>query len=135
MQQFDALPDNLKGAAILMLAAAGFAVMTALIKLAGERLHVTQILFLRQVGMLIMVSPTLIGNFPHSLKTSRLDLQLARLAFALVAMLGGFTAVIHMPLADATAIGFAKSFFVTIFAVLLLKEQVGVYRWSAVAIV
>ena len=39
-----------------------------------------------------------------------------------------------MPLAEATALGFAKSFFVTIFAVIVLKETVGVYRWSAVAI-
>ncbi len=53
---------------------------------------------------------------------------------ALVAMLCGFTAVIHMPLADATAIFFAKSFFVTIFAVFILAETVGVYRWGAVLI-
>jgi len=51
-----------------------------------------------------------------------------------VAMLFGFTAIIHMPLADATAIFFAKSFFVTVFAVLFLAETVGVYRWSAVLI-
>jgi drug/metabolite transporter (DMT)-like permease len=37
-------------------------------------------------------------------------------------------------MADATAIAFAKSFFVTIFAVLFLKETVGLYRWSAVAV-
>jgi drug/metabolite transporter (DMT)-like permease len=55
-----------------------------------------------------------------------------RIALALVAMLGGFTAIINMPLADAVAIGFAKSFFITIFAVWILKETVGVYRWSAV---
>jgi drug/metabolite transporter (DMT)-like permease len=57
-----------------------------------------------------------------------------RVFFALVAMLCGFTAIIHMPLADATAIFFAKSFFVTVFAVLFLAETVGVYRWSAVLI-
>jgi drug/metabolite transporter (DMT)-like permease len=59
-------------------------------------------------------------------------LQLTRVCFALVAMLCGFTAIIHMPLADATAIFFAKSFFVTIFAVVFLAETVGVYRWGAV---
>ena len=134
MKKFDSLPDNLKGVSVLMLAAFAFAVMTALIKLVGAHLHVTQILFLRQVGMMVMLAPTLIGNFPASLKTRRLDLQLVRLVFALVAMLAGFSAIIHMPLADATAIGFAKSFFVTIFAVLILRETVGVYRWSAVAI-
>ena len=56
------------------------------------------------------------------------------MVFALVAMLGGFSAIIHLPLADATAIFFAKSFFVTIFAVLILGETVGVFRWGAVAV-
>jgi len=134
MEKFDRLPDNMKGAVVLMLAAAGFALMTALIKLAGSRLHVTQILFLRQIGMIVMLLPFLVKNFPDSLRTQRLKLQLIRLMFALVAMLFGFTAIIHMPLADATAIGFAKSFFVTIFAVLILHETVGVYRWSAVVV-
>lgn len=117
-----------------MFAAAGFAVMTALVKLAGTGLHVTQILFLRQLGMLVFTLPFILNNIHTALKTQRLHLQLLRLVFALIAMLGGFSAVIHMPLADATAIAFAKSFFVTIFAVLLLKEQVGRYRWLAVIV-
>lgn len=134
MEKFDRLPDNMKGALVLMLAAFGFALMVALIKLAGSRLHVTQILFLRQAGMIVMLLPSLLRDFPDSIKTSRLDLQLTRLVFALIAMLCGFTAIIKMPLADATAIGFAKSFFVTIFAVLILHETVGLYRWSAVLV-
>ena len=124
--------DNVKGALILMLAAFGFALMVALIKLAGQRLPVTQILFVRQLGMTIMLIPFLLRTFPESLKTDHLSLQLGRIVLALIAMLTGFTAVVNMPLADATAIAFAKSFFVTIFAVFFLKETVGLYRWSAV---
>lgn len=124
--------DNVKGALILMLAAFGFALMVALIKLAGQRLPVTQILFVRQLCMTIMLLPFLMKTFPASLKTDHLSLQLGRIVLALTAMMTGFTAVVNMPLADATAIAFAKSFFVTIFAVFLLKETVGLYRWSAV---
>ena len=124
--------DNVKGALILMLAAFGFALMVALIKLVGQRLPVTQILFVRQLGMTIMLIPFLLKTFPASLKTDHLNLQLGRIGLALIAMLTGFTAVVNMPLADATAIAFAKSFFVTIFAVFILKETVGLYRWSAV---
>ena len=134
MIQFRTLPDNVKGALILMIAAFGFALMAALIKLAGSRLPVTQILFVRQIGMVIMLLPVLVTHFPDVVRTQRFDLQLTRVLFALIAMLCGFTAIIHMPLAEATALGFAKSFFVTIFAVIVLKETVGVYRWSAVAI-
>jgi len=131
---FHRLPDNLKGIAFLMLASFVFTLMALLIKLLGQSLHITQILLVRQVGMFIMVSPAILRNFPGTLRTSRPGLHLMRTFCALVAMLFGFTAVIHMPLADATAIFFAKSFFVTIFAVFFLAETVGVYRWGAVLI-
>ncbi len=132
--RFESLSGNLKGAVLIGFAAFGFALMTLLIKMAGERLHVTQILLVRQVIMMLIVMPKVIDHFPGCLKTARLDLQILRVAFALVAMLTGFYAVIHMPLADAVAIGFAKSFFVTIFAIIILHETVGLRRWAAVAI-
>jgi drug/metabolite transporter (DMT)-like permease len=131
---FHRLPDNLKGIVLLILASIVFSLMALMIKLLGQRLHITQILLVRQIGMFIMVAPAILRNFPGSLRTKRPGLQLIRVFCALVAMLFGFTAVIHMPLADATAIFFAKSFFVTVFAVFFLAETVGVYRWSAVLI-
>ena len=134
MTWFHRLSDNLKGIVFLMLASFVFSIMALLIKLLGQHLHITQILLVRQAGMIIMVAPAILRNFPGSLRSERPGMQLVRVFFALVAMLFGFTAVIHLPLADATAIFFAKSFFVTIFAVFFLAETVGVYRWSAVSI-
>lgn len=134
MQRFDSLPDNLKGATILVLAAVLFTLSVALIKYAGERIPVIQLLFLRQIGMLVMLSPALVSNFPENIKTRRPWLQFTRVVFALIALLGGFTAVVNMPLAEATALGFAKSFFVTVFAVFILHEKVGPYRWGAIVI-
>ena len=116
-----------------MLASVLFSLMAMLIKLLGQHLHVTQILFIRQLGMVVMVLPAIMRHFPGSLRSNRPGLQILRMGFAMIAMLGGFSAVIHLPMADATAIFFAKSFFMTIFAVLFLGEIVGVYRWSAVA--
>jgi len=117
-----------------MLAAFGFSLMVALIKLVGDRLPVTQILLVRQWVMVAMLVPAFTRDFPGLLVTHRPGLQALRVSLALVAMLCGFTAVVNLPLADATALGFAKSFFVTIFAVLVLKETVGIHRWSAVAL-
>lgn len=108
--------------------------MALLIKLAGANLHVTQIIFIRQIIILLILSPKLSHNFPSVFKTSKLHLHLIRLFTALIAMMAGFTAVINMPLADATAIGFAKSLFVTLFAIVLLKETVGIRRWMATII-
>ncbi len=117
-----------------MIAAGLLALSTALIKLAGSDIPVAQILFIRQLGMLVLLAPALIRDFPHGLASKRPRLQLTRVFFALIALYGGFTAVVNMPLADATALGFAKSFFVTVFAIYLLHESVGPYRWVAVAV-
>ncbi len=131
--RFNAFSGNVKGALTLMVAASLFATMTMIIKLLGSHLHVTQILFVRQVIMMSIVAPQILKGFPGVLKTTQPGLQLLRVTAALCAMLMGFTAMIQMPLADATALGFAKSFFVTIFAMVILKETVGPRRWAAVA--
>jgi len=132
--RFDALAPNVKGALILVVAAFGFSLMVALIKLVGTHIPVTQVLLVRQWIMVSMLIPAFFKDFPSLLTTSRPDLQVLRITLALIAMGCGFTAVVNLPLADATALGFVKSFFVTIFAVLVLKETVGIHRWSAVAI-
>lgn len=133
-EKFATLPDNVKGGILLMFAAAGFGTMIALIKLLGQNLHVAQILLVRQAVMTLIVAPTIFTNFPGSLKSNHIGLQFLRIGLALVAMGFGFTAVVNMPLADVTAIGFAKSFFVTILAIFFLNEVIGVRRWAAVVI-
>jgi len=125
------LPGNTRGAIWILGAAIVFTAMTSLIKLAGQDLHVTQILLIRQVVMTGMVLPVIVRDFPGSLITRHPMLHVARVVLAATAMLCGFTAIIHLPLADATAIGFAKAFFLTIFAILFLKETVGIRRWAA----
>ena len=124
----------MRGALLLLVAALFFSLMIALIKLAGERLHVTQILLARQTVMTLLVCPSILYHFPGCLRTARLDLQIVRILFALLAMLSGFYALIHLPLADVVAIGFAKAFFVTIFAIWILHEVVGMRRWFAVIV-
>ncbi|MEM1045439.1 MAG: DMT family transporter [Pseudomonadota bacterium] len=128
---WERLPSNAKGIAWISVAAVLFAGMTAMIKAAGETIHVTEILLFRQIVMVLIVAPTILADFPASMKSARLDLHIWRIMLAATAMLCGFTAIIHLPLAEATAIGFSKTFFLTIFAILILKETVGARRWSA----
>ncbi len=51
-----------------------------------------------------------------------------------IASLCFHVALKYMPLADATAIFFAEPLILTLLSAIALKEQVGWYRWSAVAI-
>jgi drug/metabolite transporter (DMT)-like permease len=45
-----------------------------------------------------------------------------------------FTSLKALPLADATVVFFSSSFVLTAASALILKEQVGIHRWSAVVI-
>lgn len=128
---WDRLSGNTQGIIWISVAAILFAGMTAMIKEAGTTIHVTEILVFRQVVMVLIVAPTILADFPNSMKTNRVDLHVARIILAATAMLCGFTAIIHLPLAEATAIGFSKTFFLTIFAIFILKETVGARRWAA----
>lgn len=125
------LPPNTIGALWMLLAAFLLSIMVTLIKFIGQDLSVFQILVVRQFTMLAIVAPIILPGLPHSLTTRRLGLQLTRIVVAATAMLLGFTAVIEMPLADATSIGFSKTFFITIFAIWFLGEKVGRHRWGA----
>lgn len=132
-RKWEGLPGNVRGGVFAIVAALFYSVLLALIKEAGQSLHITQVLFCRQAVMMCLVAPVLVRGLPGSLRTSRPGLHLIRIAGALTAMLLSFTALVHLPLADATTIAFARTFFMTIFAILLLGEVVGPRRWLAIA--
>lgn len=111
-----------------------FALSAALIKLVGQRLHVTQIIGLRQIIIILALAPTLISLNSQSLKLKKPKLQLLRSSFALIGILAGFTSIIHLPLATATTIGFTRSFFIVLFAIVILKEVIGIRRSAAMAV-
>jgi len=131
--RWEGLPANLRGGLWYLAGAALLSVMLALIKLAGQRLHVTEILFFRQLVMAAVAAPMILHDFPGALRTARPDLQLARIGLAFGAMTLGFTAVIHLPLAVATTLGFTKTFFMTVAGMVLLGEIVRARRWAALA--
>lgn len=128
---WQSISPNQRGAFWILIAGFFFILMSTFIKLLGERLHITQILFIRQCLIALIAAPTLMKVGLPALKTEHPKLHAARLTFALIAMLCGFQAVIHLPLADVTAISFSKSLFTTLFAILILKEVVGARRWLA----
>lgn len=128
------IPGNVRGGLWTLMAAGFYAVMMALVKYAGQTLHVTEILLFRQAFMMLFTLPVMLRHFPASLQTARPGLQVVRLVVALFAMLFGFTAVIHLPLANAVTIGFARTFFISLFAILLLAEIVGTRRWAAMVV-
>ena len=126
-----ALPGNVRGAIYVATAGMIFTIVSAFVKELGGEISVFQVLLIRQATMTVTVLPVIAKDFPDALRTKSLKLQVARVIFAMMAMVGSFLAIQHMPLADATALSFAKSLFVTVFAIIFLKEVAGFSRWAA----
>jgi drug/metabolite transporter (DMT)-like permease len=134
IQWWDRAPDNLRGSLLMISAFFGFAVMMSSIKAIGTAVPLPQVLVIRQIIMTVLLLPLFMHDMKGALETSHLGLHILRGFCSLGAMLFGFTALVHVPLADVTALGFSQVLFVTVAAVLLLKEQVGPRRWAATAI-
>lgn len=125
---------NMRGSVYMISALLVYAVMVGGIKHVGEAIPLVQILLIRQIimsALILALTPASIGTV---MRTARPGLQVFRSVVTMVAMLCGFTAVVKIPLAQATAIGFSQVLFVTIAAVIFLKEIVDGRRWTATII-
>lgn len=81
---------------------------------------------------LLMVIPKR-GGWP-TLHTRQIKLHTLRTAVGFLAPLCFFMALKFLPLADATAIFFCATFFMTAGSTFFLGEYVGPHRWAAVAL-
>ena len=109
--------------------------MFALVKLAVTRgVHLVEALFYRQVGSAVCATAlVIIGPGFSSLHTKRVGAHVSRMALGMLAMALNFLAIILLPLAEATAIGFSVPIFSTVLAALVLGEATGKWRWGATA--
>lgn len=121
------------GAAWMIISAALFAVMNGFVREAADQgMHPFQIAFLRSIFALLFMLPFTLKGGVAQLKTHRWKLYLFRGGAATTAMLFWMTAVVSIPLAEATAISFTAPLFATIGSALVLKEVVRARRWTAV---
>ncbi len=112
-----------------------FSLMFAGVKWVGGSVPVGEIVFFRaSIGMLMIVFATALTGGLSTLATNRIGTHATRSLLGVTAMFCNFLAVTFLPLADATAIAFAAPMFTVIMAALILKEQVHIFRWSAVLI-
>ncbi len=103
-------------------------------KFLTDSLHPIQIVWFRQLGLLIGALPLLFWHGMPALRTSCRGLQVARGACAAGSSILFVSAIAHVPLADAVAITFVAPLLMTAMGALALREPVGTRRWSAVAV-
>jgi len=122
------------GIALKVASTIAFTVMATLVKLASARYPIGELTFFRSFFAII---PVFIwvgyrGQLPSVFYTEHIGQHLIRSVAGATAMFCGFTALSLLPIADATAIGYAAPLLTVVFAVFLLGEKVHIYRWSAV---
>ncbi|HWK42936.1 MAG TPA: DMT family transporter [Croceibacterium sp.] len=122
--------------AIRLGAIGALATMSALIKLASDHeIHLLEIMFWRQfITLPIALAWVMATTGIHALATKRPGTHLIRGMYGSIGMVLNFGAVILLPLAEATTMGFTAPIWAVILSTLLLKEKVGIWRWSAVAL-
>lgn len=96
---------------------------------------VGQVLLLRSVAALVLLSPFLwrLGWRPL-LRPERPGLQATRVAFSTAEVFLFYLAVVYLPLADVMTYYLAAPIYVAAMSPLLLGEQVGWRRWTAIAV-
>jgi len=127
----------LKGVLFFMIAIFFISVVDTICKLYTKEFHAIQIVwgYFLGINITLCVFFLIKGKKLSELKnTDRIILQLLRPAFLVCSISSLFFGLKYLPLAEATAIGFAAPLFITVLSVPILKEKVGIHRWCAVVI-
>jgi len=130
----EGLPVVLRVAFWMILAAAGYASMFALVKHLSADVSIYVVIFWRYVLALLVFVPWAIRGGAAGLKTRRLGLHMIRAA--LMVIHGGtlMVAILMIPLAEATSLIFTIPLFATVLAVIVLRETVDSLHWMGLAI-
>lgn len=126
--------NYLGGIALRLLAMLSVSIMFVIVKLLDQSgVHVLESLFWRQALVLpfLLIWIWRFAGF-HTLRTQRIGSHMRRTAMGLTGMGCNFLAMIFLPMAEATTINLSVPIFAVIFAAILLNEQIGWQRWSAV---
>lgn len=111
-----------------------FSAVDTMAKFLTGDLHPFQIVWIRQIGLVIGALVLIVWTAGRVLRTTHPRLQVLRgvvAAFSATLFIFGVT---YVPLADAVAVSFVAPFMVTVLGALILREPVGTRRWIAVVL-
>jgi drug/metabolite transporter (DMT)-like permease len=128
------LSGALEGALLMVASCACFAAMSALIRHLAADISPFEIAFFRNAIGLVALLPWIAHLGLGRFRTHRLKLYLSRGAIGVTAMWAWYAALGMMPLAEAITLNFTVALWMIPVAILLLKERIGVRRWSATLI-
>ncbi|MCP9222339.1 DMT family transporter [Erythrobacter sp. LQ02-29] len=131
-----AAPRPILALVIRFFAAGSLATMAMLVKLAGSRgVALPELLFWRQaVTLVVLGSAIALTGRLATLRTERLGAHARRAFLGVTSMAFVYGAVLLLPLAEATVLGFTTPLFAVLIALIWFRERIGIYRWTAVGL-
>lgn len=106
----------------MLVAALGFAMMGALVKIASQKFSSAELVFYRSVfGLAVIWAYIIINKLP--LATPVLNKQMSRALVGFAALALFFYAIAHLPLATAITLNYTSPLFLAVLTPLLLKEK------------
>ncbi len=125
---------HLAGIGFMVVAMGLFASMDALAKLLGGEFSILQLVFFRNLGAITVVFPLFITQAPADRALKKPVLVGLRMVLGMATLVGFFTALQTLGMAEVGAITFTSPLFVTLMAVPFLGEEVGWRRWVAILV-
>src|SRR5215472_7933779 len=125
---------RLAGIALMLLSIFMFSFGDALGKYMVATYAVGQLLWLRACAALLVLSPLVWKHRAEFFRLERPKLQLLRVVLSTLEVAAFFLATVYLPLADVVTYYLACPIFVTALSAIVLREQVGWRRWSAILI-
>jgi len=126
--------DNVKGALFMLAGMFVFSAVDAQAKYLTSHLPALQIVWTRQIGLVLGVLMLIARHGRTILRTGFPMLQIGRGAAAALSATFFITGLNFVALADAVSVTFVAPLVVTMLAALLLGERVGLHRWAATVI-
>jgi len=125
---------ELRGIFLRIAASIGFIIISCMVKGLGEHIPLGEMVFFRSffalIPLLIFLRYT--QQLPRGLISQHKKVHILRGIFGMFTVFSSFTAIILLPIAEATAITYLAPMIMIIIAALWLKEKVSRRRWAGV---
>lgn len=125
---------RLAGIALMLVGVCTFSFGDALGKFIVATYSVGQLMLLRACAALVLLAPSMWRRRAEFRRLTRPWLQLLRVVLSTLEIAAFFLATVYLPLADVVTYYLATPIFVTALSAMVLREQVGWRRWSAILI-
>lgn len=111
-----------------------YAGLWACVRSLSQDIHPLVLVFFRTLFGSLFILPLFFKSGLHSLKTKQLGLYTLRGILSISTVFLTFFALRHIPLSDAVSYSYLTPIFAIIFAVIFLKEHLGLKQWLPIGI-